>query len=212
MTLIEGGQDEPRSDAEGALLRETQAMRDSASVIKPLMSVLGVCMVSPTIVIGCILIWYSTRVPESCNTPLRDIFLSLGITYLVIVLLTGLVIVFMGHAFVDFTVRMQIVERFKRDGLEAEAKSEEEAGQKEIITSAFHSCPLMCGILIAGAVVSCLWIFGMVSAAKVKGHSCGNAVEVFWVLFVIFFVFQCIGQSFAKYPMPLTFPQSTGSP
>lgn len=134
-------------------------------------------------------IWFSKQVPETCNTGMSNYFLLMGVLAAISVV-PNLCLVFAAVKGLNAVHYDALMEQHKAEGVDYagdEGKLRQEAGFAMIAGGG-----AACVLCLLWPIQSGVGIYGLVQAIKADSAKCGNAVTVFWVLFVLSILSNCI--------------------
>lgn len=142
------------------------------------------CLMVISLALAGVYIWYSTAIPETCDTDLHNWFLIQGILLTVSALLVGVSTCAMKEMFTAAS-HAALAQKYEEEHRIEEAAEEKKEFQEDtakfgkvMSCVAAFSCFVQLGIFAN-------MIYGVTQAVNATEILCGDAVVVFWVLFAL---------------------------
>jgi hypothetical protein len=167
-----------------------QKIRNGQRLAKPVISCVTCIVVTPMLILGFILAWYSSKVPHHCNTGLHTIFVVLGVMYITTSICLGCTSGCLATTVVNILVHQTLAAQYKRhDMIDEEEKAKQDTWEE--VMRSILALPFSCVAVICVIVMIIFWVYGCI-AAFVSNATCGAAPKMFWVFFTLLVVSMCL--------------------
>eukprot|EP00927_Polykrikos_kofoidii_P077328 TRINITY_DN7427_c0_g2_i1.p1 TRINITY_DN7427_c0_g2~~TRINITY_DN7427_c0_g2_i1.p1 ORF type:complete len:225 (+),score=17.73 TRINITY_DN7427_c0_g2_i1:84-677(+) len=141
-------------------------------------------------VVATLFIWSSTIVPDTCDSSISTYFFLQGIACAAIAILSALSTCALKERFSAMS-HQALAAKYHEQHRDEEAGLEKEQFERQAGIAKFIMTSLMCLTMPVYEASFGIGIFGIVQVCRSTSSLCGNAVTVFWLLFVLTWCSHC---------------------